>query len=1379
MKYNFALYVLILLLAGGAVGACQWRTADPVEREIDSLNRKAYAMRYVHLDSTRILAQQAWKRAANYPDGRVEATITLAFCHLMRMDFEQAVRLYERVYELSNNELDRLIADIGLMKVYQRTALYKEFYDCRNNALRRMRRIDEEADLFVNPHEKARLDYARSELQIVSAVYYYYLQQRSQAMECMQRIAGDPGLEADTAQLLYYHYIKGAASLCDGRDADQVRLREFDELFFTYRLAREQGLLYFEANALQGIASLICQSDNFQFFIDERFSDLARPGEPVDTLLPLRLAEQALAGFTRYNDLYQIAGTRVTMAKYLNQHGRYSEALQVLTEALECVNRHHRQMYACNDSTDWLKTYDSTDTLYIEKQWMKQRLMTVPEWISRIREQLCVAYSGLGMKAASDYNRNIYLDILDDTRQDKEWENRYEALQHESTVLNVITAAVVGGILLMCLLFWLFNRNWKRRNKRQLQNLQHVLEVCRRIATAIPQNAQSDDEIAQGILAAASNEFDQNTLRKVIEPYIEWGMNNGRAALRLDDETRQLEEQRSQSLRQMALNKRENMVKKACVALVVGMQPYIDRILNEVRKLSNASADTSRELTDRRYAYIDELVTTINERNEMLARWIKVKQGKLSLHIENFELNNLFDLIRKGERAFSLKRIELEVVPTEAVVKADRALTLFMINTLADNARKFTPQGGRVKIDAQCHEQYVEIAVTDNGPGLSQEEIANLEARKYYDEHRASGFGLMNCRGIVEKYRKTGAIFNVCAMGIQSEPGKGSRFYFRLPIGVKRLLVWIAMMGGSIGMAGAQTDADTLLNRASDYANEAYYANVDGFYEQALCYIDSAIQVLNRHYDSQPHEVSHSMALEPAERPAELYWWDEAWPTDYHVVLDLRNEAAVAALALKRWDLYTYNNIAYTTLYKLLGEDQSLEEYCRMLRRQTGNKTVGMVLACLLLAALPVGFYFIYLRKRLVMKWNLEQILEINRKVLAASTASGLSVREEDSGTNRMDIPQRIADHVFAAVNEMVAIEWIGIGLYTPEGGEEWVGYPRQAMLADNGIADPRRQDFSLTVESVTGAWTIGTLSLMRVPGTQREDDRLLIEWVARYMAIVLYNATLKMEDKSREQECARDEAGRAAYEDALLHVQNQVLDNCLSTIKHETAYYPNRIKFLVSKLQTGEFTAAEEREMVKNLGELIEYYKGVFSLLCGCALRQLDEVTFRRTRIEVSAWLHDAQTYCKRMAKGRRIAVQVDCGQDEKLSVWGDREQLGFLLENLIDEALTASVVAGCAAADVDFTLTAEPQGDKVLIRFIDLRRNFTENQLHELFYPHLEQMLERPNGQLGGTEYLVCKQIVREHDEYCGHRGCAIWGQPSQQGKGFEVCISLLRAD
>ena len=123
-----------------------------------------------------------------YSQGKAEASNNLGFCAFMRMDFEKAEKFHKDVYSLTKNELELLVADIGLMKIYQRTAMNKEFYDYRNSALRRMKRIDEDNKLFVDKHERLRLNYARSEFYIVSAVYYYYLQQRPEAVASINEI---------------------------------------------------------------------------------------------------------------------------------------------------------------------------------------------------------------------------------------------------------------------------------------------------------------------------------------------------------------------------------------------------------------------------------------------------------------------------------------------------------------------------------------------------------------------------------------------------------------------------------------------------------------------------------------------------------------------------------------------------------------------------------------------------------------------------------------------------------------------------------------------------------------------------------------------------------------------------------------------------------------------------------------------------------------------------------------------------------------------------------------------------------------------------------------------------------------------------------------
>ena len=67
---------------------------------------------------------------------------------------------------------------------------------------------------------------------------------------------------------------------------------------------------------------------------------------------------------------------------------------------------------------------------------------------------------------------------------------------------------------------------------------------------------------------------------------------------------------------------------------------------------------------------------------------------------------------------------------------------------------------------------------------------------------------------------------------------------------------------------------------------------------------------------------------------------------------------------------------------------------------------------------------------------------------------------------------------------------------------------------------------------------------------------------------------------------------------------------NCLSTIKHETIYYPNRIKQIIDRLNTRQ-AGENEAVQVETIGELISYYKDIFTLLSSCAARQLEENYF------------------------------------------------------------------------------------------------------------------------------------------------------------------------
>lgn len=1437
MSSRFPLYIIGIVLFASFF-SCTDMVPTKEVRLIDSLNGKAYAYRYRSLDSSYKYANEAYRQVNFYKSGKAEASNNLGFCAFMAMDFDRAEALHKEVYKLTKNELELLIADIGLMKICQRTAMNKEFYDYRNSALRRMKRIREESDLFADRHEALRLDYAFTEFFIVSSIYYYYLQQRQEAIASLNQIPEDEVL-ADTNQLLYYHYIKGSASLVEATKPEDRKMREFDQLYITWRTAVQTNHPYFEGNGLQGLANLMVSPNNFELFRTRRGYALDQFGFPVDSLLPLRMAQLALEKFREYNDLYQIAGAYVSIGKYMNEHGRYSEALDTLTKALDCVNQHHMLYYHhAVDTLDKLRIYAEGDTTYTGVPWiMEEDVRTVPEWISRIREQLSVSYAGLGMKYASDYNRNIYLDILNYTRQDKELESRYLSLESDSRQMTLVLSLVIAGLVLVVILWWFFNKRSKIRNQVDVERLQRILALCRDITSSIPMNVpliqQGIDQLfGKGRLQLEIPEEgkaalvplhrlnrDEEALVHVLEPYIVWAADNEQMVEALSDERMQLEKQRYVYEQHIAGNKRQNLIKKACLAIVNGINPYIDRILNEVHKLTERGYIDHEKIKKEKYQYIDELVTTINEYNDILALWIKMKQGTLSLNIETFDLNELFELLGKGRRAFEMKNQKLEIEPTTVMVKADRALTLFMINTLAENARKYTPEGGTIKVYARTMDAYVEISVEDNGRGISEEDVARIIGEKVYDsrvigmknvadpevlkENKGSGFGLMNCKGIIEKYKKTNELFRGCVFDVESELGKGSRFYFRLPSGVRKAMgVLLLCLLLPFGVSSCLHDPippmlqegdsivvvtdsayEDLLDAASDYANAAYFANVDENYEFALQYIDSAILLLNEHYEkyARPDRPHRYMKLVGEGTPAEISWWNELFDSDYHVILDIRNEAAVAFLALKQLDAYSYNNSAFTDLYKLQGEDQTLEAYCRQLERSNTNKTVGIILCFVLLIVSLVGYYFLYMRKRLQNRLNLEQVLEINQKVFAASLVrpqeqeNAEALQREESTLK--EIPQRIVDEAFGSVNELLTIDRMGIAVYNEtthrleyasRPGQEMPEMVEQCFSSGEYLSEQHLQAIPLMVEAGGEHQCVGVLYLERREGTEQETDRLLFELVARYVAIVVFNAVVKLATKYRDIESAHEETRRASWEDSMLHVQNMVLDNCLSTIKHETIYYPNKIKQIVGRLNTQKLSETEEREAVETMTELIEYYKGIFTILSSCASRQLEEVTFRRTVIPVQELLDAAGKYFKKSMKNRSERIELEI-EPMEAKVIGDVNQLRFLLENLIDEALTVR-------EDGVIRLQARLDNEYIRFLFTDTRREKSVEELNQLFYPNLARMTSGEKGELRGTEYLVCKQIIRDHDEFAGRRGCRINAEPAEGG-GFTVYFTIPR--
>ncbi len=826
---------LLAILAMLVLVACkQQDTTKP-----DNLNRRAYALRYVDVDSSLHYANEAYALSRNYPDGQAEAVNHRAFVLYQQMLFSQAMEELARVDSLTSNQVELLCADVMRMKITQRTGELRLFYRAWHNAGRRLTRIDEELE-YLSPHHQNRVLYARTEMRIIASTYYYYSSQLAASKAEIQQLEPYMRLPGDTAQWCYYMYILGDGGMQDG-DSVLVALKEFDYLTHVLSLAQRRGDKYFQANALQSLSLALstpaqrdmirsAQSGGVNYILGQYARSFAQVSEDslplVEQSLPLILVEHALSLFRQYHDRFQTANVLRTKAELLFRQQRYAEALVPLQEALSIVEEQHR----------------------IETK-------RVPYWEARIYERLSLTYSALGNKDMAQEMRSIYLSFLGVTRQNLEVEARTEELQLYNNRLYLSISAIAVFVMAVIAVFWVQLRRLRKRTLRQEREAEEFLQLTK------------DETLAREL--------------------------------------------------QLAREKLQNIERRANVSLAENVVPYINRML--------CTQDME---------YVAELSAEIQKINNTLTEWIQVKRGMVAVNISTFALQPLLDTIAKNRTTFTRRGLTLDVPTVDVYVKADRALTLFMINTLCDNARKFTPSGGLVSIQVESTDKVVEISILDTGCGLSPEDVDTINNSKVYriqaatplgeetrekspvslsdGEGRGFGFGLMNCRGIINQMKKMSSRFQCCDFGVESTLGKGSRFWFRLP----RVLMMVMAFG--VGLIVEANDAikqeqsQTGLNLSGvSIKDEVNYESAWQAY-QSLCSSNSASsfqQALDFGNQALAKVPKDSIALR----------------------MHIENEMAFASQSLRLWDEYHHHNLQCARLYRILTADPNLPRYAQQL----------------------------------------------------------------------------------------------------------------------------------------------------------------------------------------------------------------------------------------------------------------------------------------------------------------------------------------------------------------------------------------------------------------------------------------------------------------
>lgn len=1010
----------------------------------------------------------------------------------------------------------------------------------------------------------------------------------------------------------------------------------------------------------------------------------------------------------------------VHSADMLSSEGFYEQAIDSLALALHKINRHHL-IYNKGVAADDTLTLcgEINDSLSKEMKWINDpSIVAIPEWMAIVREELSIVYGAMGDKMASNYNRNIYFDILDATRQDMQMKQREETLVSQSRMLNLLILLLVAIVIVVCIGTYVVTREITHKSDVKTRKLRRCLDICDRMVNG----EDVDDEIysllpgLEGDWTSSSNKSTRNlkTFEHEILSFLQifkgWIAQNTELYETQVEKKENLEGEIYMEQRRMDDNKRQHTDRSTAISIAQGIMPFLDRAIHQVEK-GNDYVDG---------ALLREYVEKINAYNEVLGHWVKVKQGSVTLNVENFSLAPLLETLQKGHRSFDSKNIVLDILIQDVMVKADRALTLFMMNTLLDNARKYTPEGGKVGLTVVPTEDYVEISVHDTGYGLSEEDQDKINNMKVYDssqiglaadtdgqvqQNKGFGFGLMNCRGIIEKYRKSGKLFDVCQFGVESHLGEGSRFFFRLPKGVLRTMgIMMFFLFPLLGNAQS----------VEDYIDSVYNSNISGNYEQTIENAECAINILNDIYRQQTGQKEPLMQLYDYDTSsyAELEWFERGVNVDYNLIIQLRNEISLAALSLSDSQLYRYNNESFIRLNKLTSLDPNMEDVCRKLAKTNADKNLIFALSLLVLIIGLLVYALIYYKRTMLPVFNLRQMVEFLRGMFS----------EEES---------KLPEYLHLGISRIHPADAVNVRLSD--------GRYYTSGTGDTQVEIPLSVDFEGETQNV------GVMYIAYHGSEPTQEEQIIIDFISKFVAIHIFFASVKIEQQQSELELLEDQRFAAETEQQRLHVQNMVLDNCLSTIKHETMYYPSRVLQLL-----------DSDDNVSEIHDILRYYREVFVLLSENANRQLSRSVVKLQSVKLADMARYAKKSFEKQNRKLMLPLQFEVLGDASCCVRADKTLLQYMLDTLISLAFEMK-----NAGNVQ--LYFEKSEGFIKFALSDSRINRTNEENSKLFYAD-SMKYDAANDRLIGSQFMIAKQIIRAHDERLGHPGCRIFAQDKQ---------------
>ena len=306
----------------------------------DSLSVRVYDARYKSVAIADSLVAALDNLSAGMKEQQMVARNAMAYSALMKMDYAKATTLYNSVIDESECEIEKLVADVGLMIVCYRVSANRDFFDYRARAVERIKRISEDAE-YLTLSDKARFERARIEFGIVSMCYFSNLSMLDDMKDAMEILRDGMNNEDDLA-LKVYAGMMLANSNSDA--AERLRLLSGSGL----KVSQDKGYTWLAANHKLLLAITLRDNNNLLASLPDNLAP--QPGDSIESL-PYILATDAAEGFRHYGDKYMMIEAMAVAASCRTQSGDYEGALALLGDALDEINGYYAIYYP--DSADF------------------------------------------------------------------------------------------------------------------------------------------------------------------------------------------------------------------------------------------------------------------------------------------------------------------------------------------------------------------------------------------------------------------------------------------------------------------------------------------------------------------------------------------------------------------------------------------------------------------------------------------------------------------------------------------------------------------------------------------------------------------------------------------------------------------------------------------------------------------------------------------------------------------------------------------------------------------------------------------------------------------------------------------------------------------